>query len=115
MKRYCPSNGTEGMWFTGKFCDNCINQHPDPENPKQCDILMRSMFYGVNDKKFPEEWIYDENNKPTCTAWVKWDWGKDDDGNWIEPPIAPPDDPNQLVMPFLFDELKIPKTQKQLA
>jgi len=107
MKKYCPSSGTEGVWFTGKFCDHCINQHPDPDNPKQCDILMRSFAYSVNDKKFPEEWQYDEKDNPTCTAWVKWDWGRDDDGNWKEPAPPPIDDPNQLTMPFIFDELEI--------
>lgn len=59
-------------------------------------------MYNVNDKEYPDEWVYDENDRPTCTAFVKWDWGRDDDGNWIEPVIPPPDDPNQLVMPFIF-------------
>lgn len=112
-KKYQPSNGSEGMGFTEHFCDNCINQHPDPDNKKQCNILMRTMCYSIKDKEYPEEWIYDENNRPTCTAWVKWDWGKDDDGEWKEPTPPPFDDPNQLCMPFIFDELEIPKQQYQ--
>ena len=115
MKKYCPSNGTEGMIFTDHFCDRCMNQHPDPDHPKQCMILCRTMVYDVNDKDYPEEWIYDENDRPTCTAWKKWDWGRDDDGNWIEPIETPPDNPNQLVMPFIFDELEINQLQKQTA
>jgi hypothetical protein len=113
MKKYRPSNGTEGMGFTEHFCDRCINQHPDPDNPKQCMILCRTMVHDVKDKEYPEEWTYDDNGRPTCTAWKKWDWGRDDDGNWIDPPEMPPDDPNQLCFPFLFDELEIPKIKKQ--
>lgn len=106
-KKYSPSNGTEGMAFTEHFCDRCINQHPDPDNKKQCMILCRSMCYSVTDERFPEEWIYDEEGFPTCTAFKKWDWGRDDDGNWIDPPEPLTDDPNQLCFPFIFDELNI--------
>lgn len=114
-RKYQPSNGSEGMGFTEKFCDNCINQHPDPDNPKQCMILCRTMVYSPNDKEYPEEWIYDDNNKPTCTAWIKWDWNKDDDGNWTEPVAPEPDNPNQLCLPFIFDEIGIKKTENQFA
>lgn len=114
-RKYQPSNGTEGMWFTEKFCDRCLNQHPDPDNPKQCMILCRSMCYSVKDKEYPEEWVYDDGNKPTCTAFVKWDWGKDDDGEWIGPPPPPIDDPNQLCFPFILDEIGVPKHKEQLA
>jgi hypothetical protein len=112
MRKYRPSNATEGMWFCGNFCDQCINQHPDPNNPKQCMILCRTLCYDTNEKEYPEEWIYDENDKPTCTAFVKWDWGRDDDGSWNEPVIPPPDDPNQLCLPFIFDELGLPKPER---
>lgn len=108
-EKYRPSNGSEGMWFTDKFCDHCLNQHPDPNNEKQCMILCRSLCHSPNDKEYPEEWTYDGQGEPTCTAFVKWDWGRDDDGDWIEPPPPPIDDPNQLCLPFIFDELEIPK------
>lgn len=108
-KKYRPSNGSEGMAFTDHFCDHCINQHPDPDNPKQCMILCRTMCYNVTDKEYPEEWTYDANGSPTCTAWKKWDWNRDDDGNWIEPQETPPDDPMQLTLPFIIEELGINK------
>lgn len=42
---FLPSNGTEGMMFTGEFCDTCKHQHPDPNNSNQCDdVLMLSMM-----------------------------------------------------------------------
>lgn len=106
-RKYQPSNGTEGMIFCERFCDQCLNQHPDPNHERQCMILCRTMVYDTNDKEYPEEWIYDDSGKPTCTAFIKWDWDRDDDGNWIEPIPVPPDDPNQLVMPFIFEEMGI--------
>lgn len=106
-KKYRPSNGTEGMAFTDHFCDRCINQHPDPDHPKQCMILCRSMCYGVDDPQYPSEWTYGDNGRPTCTSWKKWDWGNDGDPDNPSAPI--PEDPNQLCFPFIFDELGINK------
>mgnify|MGYP001597112861 CR=1 FL=1 len=110
---YVPSNGTEGCGFTDHYCANCIHEkfmHTNNHGDTQCEILNNSF---LNWPQPIEEWVYDENNKPICTNFKKWDWGKDDDGNWIEPTPPPFDDPNQLVMPFLFDELEIPKQQYQ--
>lgn len=108
MKKYCPSNGTEGMWFTGKFCDNCIHDNPD-YNAKapRCEILTLTMILDVTDKDYPKEWIYNEENKPTCTKFVKWDWGNDGDPGDPDNPKAPmPYNPNQLVIPFILDEIE---------
>ena len=115
-KKYRPSNGTEGLGFVEHYCANCIHgkyEHTGDTNDNPCEILTRSFMCGIDDKDYPEEWQYDDSNRPTCTAWKKWDWGRDDDGNWIEPAPPPTDDPNQLCMPFLFDELEIPKITKQ--
>ena len=99
---YLPSNGSEGIWFCDKFCDNCIHQHPDPDNKLQCDDILLQSLIGNQ----PKEWIYDNEGKPTCTAFVKFDWGKDDEGNWIDPePPPPPEDPNQLCFPFDIIEI----------
>jgi hypothetical protein len=103
-KKYRPSNGTEGEGFMGCFCYQCIHDNGDD---KLCEIISLTMCLDVNDKDYPEEWTYDEQNNPTCTKFVKWDWGKDDDGNWIQPSPPPIDDPNQLCLPFIFDELGI--------
>lgn len=83
MKKYQPSNGTEGMIFMEHFCENCIHEKylQDPEKfddeKDKCRILSNSMIYSVNDPEYPIEWTYDENDKPTCTNWVKWDWDND--------------------------------------
>lgn len=101
MKPYRPSNGSEGMWFTDKYCMKCLHCDPNPDGAKQCMILCNTMVYDTNDKEYPKEWIYDENDQPKCTKYHKWDWGNDgdpddpDNPNWI-----PPTDPNQLCLPF---------------
>ena len=111
-KPYQPSNGSEGMVFTDKYCMNCLHCDPDPNGKKQCDILCASMCFSVNEEGYPKEWVYDENDKPSCTSWQKWDWGKDGDPDNPQNPKAPiQDDPNQLCMPFIFDELGIEKIE----
>jgi hypothetical protein len=56
MKKYYPSNGTEGMIFTDNNCNNCYKMN-------NCSILINS-FAG----KQPKQWIYNEENKPFCTS-----------------------------------------------
>jgi hypothetical protein len=114
MKKYRPSSGSEGIWFCGMFCDQCINQHPDPNNKKQCMILCRTLCHSINEPEYPTEWVYDENNNPTCTAFVKWDWNNDGDPDDPDNPKAPiPENPMQLTMPFIFDEIGISKQTSQ--
>lgn len=113
MEKYQPSNGTEGMFFIEKYCFNCIHEkfsHTQDHNDKKCDILSNTMIYDVKDPKYPEEWCYDENDTPCCTAFSKWDWGNDE-GRLNDPPPQYPDDPNQLCMPFIMDEIGVPKTK----
>lgn len=92
-KKYRPSNGTEGDFFINEFCMACKHeryQHTYDDNDLKCDIFSRSLIYDLNDPEYPEEWVYDKDNKPTCTAHKFWDWDKDG-----EPEIEIKD-PNQL-------------------
>lgn len=113
---YQPSNGTEGMYFTSKFCEQCIHEkfmHTGEAGDKQCDIFNRAFLHDKNDPEYPDEWTYDSEDKPTCTAWQKWDWGRnDDDDGWNDPPPPEPYDPNQLCLPFIFDDIN-PKENEQ--
>ena len=70
VDKYCPSNGTEGMIFLDKFCDRCQRQPEDPDDGG-CEILMRTMIYNVDDDKFPSEWHYDFDEKPTCSKFME--------------------------------------------
>lgn len=108
-KPYRPSNGSEGDYFINEFCHNCIHgkyEHTGDINDNPCDIISNSMAFDKDDPNYPKQWTHDENGYPTCTAWVKWDWNRDDDGNLIDPPPPPePENPNQLVLPFEFNEI----------
>lgn len=118
-KAFHPSNGTEGMIFCEHFCDQCIHCDPNPEGPKQCEILMLTMCYSPKDKEYPKEWIYNAEGWPTCTNWQKWDWNNDGDPNDPDNPKAPPPppDPNQLnLFPLYPDEtIFTEKKEKQYA
>ncbi len=113
-RKYRPSNGTEGMGFMENFCFHCIHECPGADVKPKCEIMTASMLYDLKDKEYPEEWTFDDNGNAICTKYVNWNWGKDDDGNWIEP-IVPTDDPNQLCLPFIFDELEIPKIKNVIC
>lgn len=108
-KKYCPSNGTEGSWFCETFCMNCIHgkyEHTQDLADNPCEILSASFLYDIKDTEYPKQWVYDANNEPTCTSFVKFDWDKDDDGNWIDPPQPEPINPNQLVFPFEIEHIE---------
>ncbi len=108
MKRYRPSNGTEGEIFIDNYCMQCINCDPDPCGEKQCEIMLRTLLFDLNDPEYPEEWIVNDEGFPVCTAWQKWDWGKDDDPDKprTPPPVPPPPVPNNQLMLFTdFDEI----------
>ena len=71
--RYCPSNGTDGEGFMGRFCEHCerdraVWEREDYEGG--CDILARALAFDVEDDDYPDEWTYTTEGKPTCTAFV---------------------------------------------
>ncbi len=103
-KSYMPSNGTEGEIFISNHCAQCRHEkfyHTGVDGHKKCKIFTSSLI----EDSIPE-WVYDENDKPTCTRWEYWNWGRDDgDGGLNEPPEPIPYNPNQLL---LFEE---PKSQ----
>lgn len=106
---YAPSNSSEGIWFMSNHCDRCVHQNPDPDpkhtKAKNCNICMRSMAYHMGEPDYPNEWCY-MNNKPTCTAWKKWDWNELGDPYDPDNPNKLPDepDPNQLK---LFPQIEV--------
>jgi len=110
---YRPSNGTEGMMFEDAFCCRCIHEkfmHTQNHADYQCKILNEALT-----EDWVKEWTYDEQGKPTCTEFKKWDWGNDDDDNGLnEPPAIIPDDPNQLTMPFMISEIEENALQEKI-
>jgi len=66
-KRYFPSNGTEGDYFTDKWCANCRKDTSlrSKDGRTYCPILTRSLVEGSPIK----QWIY-KNGKATCTSFI---------------------------------------------
>ena len=116
MKRkYRPTSGTEGIGFEESFCHQCIherwvhNQETNREEDK-CPIYSKMMLIEVNNPEYPIELTYDENDKPICTNWQKWDWENDGDPDDPCNPNAP--DPNQLnLFPLYPDETILDKAE----
>ncbi len=63
-KSYRPSNGTEGELFQEEFCYRCKLDDCD----EGCDILLNTMIFGIKNEDYPKEWVFDEDGRPTCTA-----------------------------------------------
>jgi hypothetical protein len=101
---YQPSNGMEGFMFIEAFCDRCLH-----DKCNDCEIVARTMAFDIADDEYPEEWIYSEDGWPICTKWQKWDGGEDGTDNQTP---TEPEDPNQLMFPFMVDE--IIQTPKEL-
>jgi hypothetical protein len=61
VRKYRPSNGSEGMWFSERFCFRCKAENI-------CKILSAALCYDTSDEKYPKQWIVNEDGKPVCTS-----------------------------------------------
>jgi len=101
-KRYQPSNGSEASEFHDTFCAQCLHCDPDPEREKQCDVMARGILYDIKDTEYPDEWVYDDEDNPTCTKWHRWDWmlqgAPDDTKNTYRYQPEVPENPDQFTL-----------------
>lgn len=73
-KPYRPSNGTEGMMFTDRFCEVCKKEaryRATCESAKPeggCEILLATLMLDVDEPGYPPEWTHTDRGEPTCTA-----------------------------------------------
>lgn len=68
-KHYRPSNGTEGMMFMERWCEQC-SKCVETEYGMDCTIITNSMLFDADEEGYPPEWTYDEG-QPCCTAFEK--------------------------------------------
>lgn len=69
VRRYCPTNSDEGIFFMARMCDRCEHDREWREHEKNpCDIMGRSMAWHPSDWEYPIEWIDEEWRAPRCTA-----------------------------------------------
>lgn len=69
-KSYRPSNGTEGMMFMARYCEQCVKDSRGYA-PDGCEIILLSMVCDTDDPDYPEEWVIGKDGQPTCTAFEK--------------------------------------------
>ena len=73
-KPYKPYSAEEGIVFEDRFCNQCKRDQKyfeTMDGADSCDIHNRGQCFLSSDEDFPPEWSYDENEKPTCTAFEK--------------------------------------------
>lgn len=66
-EKYRPANGSEGDWFMSQFCYRCTKDLHAPIEGG-CPIVVLTLCLGTDDPKYPPEWTYDADGRPTCTA-----------------------------------------------
>jgi hypothetical protein len=69
-KPYRPSHGIDDLQFRAKFCDRCKLLERDDEEfgSYPCPILDNALLFAIDDKDYPKQWVYDDEGRPTCTA-----------------------------------------------
>jgi hypothetical protein len=101
IRKYQPSNGTEGMMFCEAFCEKCKHElfmHTQNHGDKMCQIFSDSLIYDIKEAKYPSELTYDMAGNPTCTNHELHDWVQDIRGKWNQPEELEEKDPNQLSL-----------------
>ena len=66
IELYRPSNGSEGECFMAEWCSCC--EHEWYSEEEGCDILGNTMAFDIDDPNYPNEWRYNSEGKPICTA-----------------------------------------------
>lgn len=70
-EKYRPSNGSEGSSFISHWCDRCERDRAFREGRgDSCSIVANTLVYNVGDPEYPEEWTWDKDGVPICTAFV---------------------------------------------
>lgn len=74
------SSGDKSVTMTGKEfeerTEKILNQTVNPKTGEVIDYPSwisepgYTLVFGIDDPDYPSEWIRDEHNKPTCTAFV---------------------------------------------
>jgi hypothetical protein len=72
-KLYRPSNGSEGMDFEHRWCEQCKHDSAYRDEPEQdpalsCQIFNAAFLYEKDDPQYPKEWVYGADGRPCCTA-----------------------------------------------
>jgi hypothetical protein len=78
IRLYQPSNGTEGECFFNAWCCQCARDVSmnsgkpidECDDNEKCALITNSMAFNPGDAEYPQEWQYDKDGVPCCTAFV---------------------------------------------
>lgn len=78
VKKYRPSNDTEGAAFMDAWCCNCAKdkfmtgekEYDECAPDDLCPIIANTHTFEVDDPEYPAEWQYGEKGVPCCTAYA---------------------------------------------
>lgn len=71
VKKYRPSNGTEGYGLMAVWCDRCERDRAFREDQADgCSIVALTMTLKVTDPDYPDQWRYNEDGEPVCEAFI---------------------------------------------
>lgn len=76
VRLYRPSSGTEGIGFYENWCFKCakdahMNSGKDWDScgkDEICSIIGDTLAYGIDDPKYPREWVLSQSGRPMCLA-----------------------------------------------
>ena len=67
IKKYRPSNGTEGEFFMNYYCDRCKHDSAYRNGTGySCEIVSDAITLDIDDENYPTEWQY-KDGEPVCT------------------------------------------------
>ena len=69
IRKYRPSNGTEGHGFMSRFCEQCARDDGGI-GEVVCEIIGDTMAYEVDEPEYPAAWCYDKDGAPCCTEFA---------------------------------------------
>lgn len=73
---YRPRSGTEGIAFNEAWCDHCTRDAAFRDTGYEgdpalgCQIIADTFAYEITDPKYPKEWVYGRDGRPSCTAFT---------------------------------------------
>lgn len=130
------SSGTEGMSWYSRNCENCKKAYlpKDGEYPsnktmknyiiigKECkmkyDIDMAFIISEIPIETANKIGVRHPINEGDRSCWLNqtcMHFSDDDNDKYKSPKRPRPDAPNQMVMPFILDEIGVNELEKQLA
>lgn len=70
QEKYRPSNGTEGLEFQDRWCEQCQKDEAGHREDFKhgCPILAAALAFNKLQPGYPPQWVHDDEGQPCCRA-----------------------------------------------